>query len=49
LLRQEKLLEILHYFGKVKIHTQEHKRYRSINQDGNKPVTEELLFIVRKS
>ena len=49
LLQQEKLLEILHHFGKVKIHAQEHKRYRSINQDGNNSITEELLFIVRKS
>ena len=49
LLQQEKLLEILHHFGKVKIYTQEHKRYRSINQDGNNAITKELLFIVRKS
>jgi len=48
LLPQEKLLEILTDFGKVKFLTQEHKRYRSINQDGSKSVTQELLFVVRK-
>ena len=48
LLPQEKLLEILNDFGKVKILTQEHKRYRSVNQDGSKSITQELLFVVRK-
>lgn len=48
LLPQEKLLEILSDFGKVKLLTQEHKRYRSINQDGTNSTTEELLFVVRK-
>jgi adenine-specific DNA-methyltransferase len=48
LLPQEKLLEILNDFGKVKILTQEHKRYRSVNQDGSNSITQELLFVVRK-
>lgn len=48
LLPQDKLLEILNDFGKVKILTQEHKRYRSINQDGSNSITQELLFVVRK-
>ena len=48
LLSQEKLLEILKGFGKVKLFTKEHKRYRSINQDGTNSITQELLFVVRK-
>jgi adenine-specific DNA-methyltransferase len=48
LLPQDKLLEILNDFGKVKLLTQEHKRYRSINQDGTNLLTKELLFVVRK-
>lgn len=48
LLAEEKLKDILSDFGKVKIYTQEHKRYRSVNQDGTNSVTKELLFIVRK-
>lgn len=48
LLPQEKFLEILNDFGKVKVHTQEHKRFRSINQDGTNSITKELLFVVRK-
>jgi adenine-specific DNA-methyltransferase len=48
LLPQEKFLEILNDFGKVKLLTQEHKRYRSINQDGSNSITQELLFVVRK-
>jgi adenine-specific DNA-methyltransferase len=48
LLPQDKLLEILNDFGKVKLLTQEHKRYKSINQDGTNLITKELLFIVRK-
>ena len=48
LIPQDKLLEILNDFGKVKLFTQEHKRYRSINQDGTNSITEEHLFVVRK-
>jgi adenine-specific DNA-methyltransferase len=48
LLPQKKLLEILNDYGKVKQLSQEHKRYRSVNQDGSKSITQELLFVVRK-
>ena len=48
LVPQEKLFEILNDFGKVKVFEQEHKRYRSINQDGSNSVTKELLFVVRR-
>ncbi len=48
LLPQDKMLEILKDFGKVKVLSHEHKRYRSVNQDGSNSITQELLFIVRK-
>jgi adenine-specific DNA-methyltransferase len=48
LLSQDKLLEILNDAGEVTVLTQEHKRYRSINQDGSNSMTQELLFVVRK-
>jgi len=48
LIPQKKMLEILQEYGKVKVLTQEHKRYRSINQDGSSSITQEILFVVRK-
>ena len=48
LVDQEKVLDILKNYGPVKIFEVEHKRYRSINQSGNKAKTKELLMIVRK-
>ena len=48
LLSQDKLMEILNDAGEVTVLTQDHKRYRSINQDGSNSVTQELLFVVRK-
>ena len=48
LLSQDKLMEILNDAGEVTVLKQEHKRYRSINQDGSNTLTQELLFIVRK-
>jgi adenine-specific DNA-methyltransferase len=48
LLSQDRLMEILNDAGEVKVLTQDHKRYRSINQDGNNSMTQELLFVVRK-
>ena len=48
LLSQDKLMEILNDAGEVTVLTQEHKRYRSINQDGSNSMTRELLFVVRK-
>jgi adenine-specific DNA-methyltransferase len=48
LLSQDKLIEILNDVGEVTVLTQEHKRYRSINQDGSNSMTQELLFVVRK-
>lgn len=49
LLSQEKLAQILNDAGEVTVLTQEHKRYRSINQDGSNSITQELLFVVRKN
>jgi adenine-specific DNA-methyltransferase len=48
LLPESKLLDILNDVGEVSILSQDHKRYRSINQDGSNSVTQELLFVVRK-
>jgi len=48
LLPETKLLEILNDSGEVSVLSQDHKRYRSVNQDGSNSVTRELLFVVRK-
>jgi adenine-specific DNA-methyltransferase len=48
LLHESKLLDILNDAGEVTVLSQDHKRYRSINQDGSNSVTQELLFVVRK-
>jgi adenine-specific DNA-methyltransferase len=48
LLPESKLLEILNDVGEVSVLSHDHKRYRSINQDGSNSVTQELLFVVRK-
>lgn len=48
ILPEAKLLDILNDFGDVSVLSQDHKRYRSINQDGSKSITRELLFAVRK-
>jgi adenine-specific DNA-methyltransferase len=48
LLSEAKLLEILNDFGQVNVLTKDHKRYKSINQDGSNSVTRELLYAVRK-
>jgi adenine-specific DNA-methyltransferase len=48
LLPESKLLDILNDAGEVSVLSQDHKRYRSINQDGSNSVTQELLFVVRK-
>lgn len=42
----EKIKKILETKGKVHEYIKEHKRYRSINQDGSKTRTKELLYIV---
>lgn len=49
LLSGAKLLDILNDFGKVEVLTQDHKRYKSINQDGSNSITQELLYAVRKN
>jgi len=43
----EDVKAILHSRGKVKVNTFNHKRYRSINQDGSNSKTIEYLYIVR--
>jgi adenine-specific DNA-methyltransferase len=48
LLSEAKLLEILNDFGQVNVLTQDHKRYKSVNQDGSNSITRELLYAVRK-
>jgi adenine-specific DNA-methyltransferase len=48
LLPESKLLDILNDAGEVSVLSQDHKRYRSVNQDGSNSVTQELLFVVRK-
>lgn len=48
LLPESRLLEILSDAGEVTVLSQEHRRYRSINQDGTNSITKELLFAVRK-
>ena len=49
LLERDKLSAMLSKHGEVKTFTFDHKRYRSVNQDGSNSRTEELLITVRKS
>ena len=48
LLPHDRLVSILSDFGKIKTFTRDHKRYRSINQDGTNANTREVLITVRK-
>jgi adenine-specific DNA-methyltransferase len=48
LLAPNQLMDILTTVGKVTLWDMEHKRYRSINQDGSNSSTSEKLYVIRK-
>lgn len=48
LLQFDKFIDICNIYGKVKTYDFEHKRYRSINQNGENTLTTEKLIYVRK-
>jgi len=43
----DKIIEILKHKGKVTVFKKEHKRYRSINQDGSNVKVNEILYLVK--